>query len=212
MRSTGGINNESGRGGGGGDGRGGSGGDGRGGRGNVAGMSGGNGDEALNLPMAALKPGEGGDNEISGEDGGVGKARSLSTSSSGGNSTGASGRIDILAVVRHAGGDGGVAADSSVSNGSVSSEEGTWSTTGATTESAKQQPTIQTSKMPLYSLRRGSPTTIPGDREVRPVNYGTLRTGEGGCSGPRDVPGFPVRALNREMVVLSGRVAHSVGG
>ncbi|GJY54545.1 hypothetical protein Tco_0446209 [Tanacetum coccineum] len=40
----------------------------------------------------------GGDNEMSGDGGGVGKARSLSTSSSGGNSIGASGRIDILAM------------------------------------------------------------------------------------------------------------------
>ncbi|GKG41157.1 hypothetical protein Tco_0470369, partial [Tanacetum coccineum] len=47
--STGGMNNESGSGG--------SGDDGRGGSGNVAGTGGGNGDEALNLPMAALKPG-----------------------------------------------------------------------------------------------------------------------------------------------------------
>ncbi|GJU68704.1 hypothetical protein Tco_1254963 [Tanacetum coccineum] len=40
----------------------------------------------------------GGDNKMSGDGGGVGKARSLSTSSSGGNSIGASGRIDILAM------------------------------------------------------------------------------------------------------------------
>ncbi|GJT12807.1 hypothetical protein Tco_0859849 [Tanacetum coccineum] len=103
------------------------------GSGNDTGTGGGNGDEALNLPMAALKAWGcthmGGDNEMSGEGGGVGKARSLSTSSSGGNSIGASGRIDILAVVRHAGGDGSVAADSSVLNGSVTSKEETWSVT-----------------------------------------------------------------------------------
>ncbi|GKF52819.1 hypothetical protein Tco_0159729, partial [Tanacetum coccineum] len=56
-----------------------------------------------------------GDSEISGNGGGGGKARSLSTSSSDGK---------------------GIATDSSVSNGYVSSEEGTWSTTGATTELA----------------------------------------------------------------------------
>ncbi|GKG64821.1 hypothetical protein Tco_0665695, partial [Tanacetum coccineum] len=50
LRSTGGMNNESGSGD---DGRSGSGGD---GSGNAAGTGGGNGDEALNLPMAALKP------------------------------------------------------------------------------------------------------------------------------------------------------------
>ncbi|GKG30985.1 hypothetical protein Tco_0423473, partial [Tanacetum coccineum] len=61
--------------------------------------------------------------------GGGGKERSLSTSSSDGKGIGASGRIDILAVVRYASGDGGVAVDSSVLNSSVSSEEGTWSTT-----------------------------------------------------------------------------------
>ncbi|GKG39729.1 hypothetical protein Tco_0463874, partial [Tanacetum coccineum] len=48
---------DDGRGGSGGDGRGGSGGDVRGGSGNATGTGGGNGDEALNLPMAALKPG-----------------------------------------------------------------------------------------------------------------------------------------------------------
>ncbi|GKD98856.1 hypothetical protein Tco_1382753 [Tanacetum coccineum] len=105
LRSTGGMNNEFGSGGSGDNGRGGSGGD---GSGNVAGMGGGNGDKALNLPMAALKPGGartwlglpygrgnlrsgddgsagavkhrarhfsavGGDNEMSGDGGGVGR-------------------------------------------------------------------------------------------------------------------------------------------
>ncbi|GJS02262.1 hypothetical protein Tco_0318770 [Tanacetum coccineum] len=68
---------------------------------------------------------EGGDSEMSGDGGGGGKARSLSTSSSDGKGIGASGRIDILAVVRYADGDGGVAADSSVSNGSISLKEET---------------------------------------------------------------------------------------
>ncbi|GKG31478.1 hypothetical protein Tco_0426428, partial [Tanacetum coccineum] len=80
--------------------------------------------------------GNGGDSEMSGDGGGGGKARSLSTSSSDGKGIGVSGRIDILAVVRHVSGDGGVAAYSSVSNSFVSLEEGTWSTTGATTELA----------------------------------------------------------------------------
>ncbi|GKF97424.1 hypothetical protein Tco_0293245 [Tanacetum coccineum] len=57
LRSTGGMNNESGNGGSGDDGRGGCGGDGRGDGGNATSTGGGNGDEALNLPMAALKPG-----------------------------------------------------------------------------------------------------------------------------------------------------------
>nr|GFD43677.1 hypothetical protein [Tanacetum cinerariifolium] len=42
--------------------------------------------------------------------------------------------IEILAVVRYAGYGGGVAADSSVSNGSISSADGAWSAAvGATT-------------------------------------------------------------------------------
>ncbi|GKD51016.1 hypothetical protein Tco_1279992 [Tanacetum coccineum] len=79
---------------------------------------------------------EGGDSELSGDGGGGGKARSLSTFSSDEKCIGTSGRIDILAVVRYVSGDGGVATDSSVSNGFVSSEEGAWSTTGAITKSA----------------------------------------------------------------------------
>ncbi|GJU88187.1 hypothetical protein Tco_1300610 [Tanacetum coccineum] len=84
LRSTGGMNNESGSGGSGDDGRGGSGGD---------------GSVGAAKHLARRSSAEGGDNGMSGEGGGV--------------------------VVRHAGGDGGVAADSSVSNGSVSSEWGT---------------------------------------------------------------------------------------
>nr|GFC99144.1 hypothetical protein [Tanacetum cinerariifolium] len=51
-------------------------------------------------------------------------------------STGAG--IEILAIVRYAGCGGGVAADSSISNGSVSSVDGAWSAAvgATTTESA----------------------------------------------------------------------------
>nr|GFB97124.1 hypothetical protein [Tanacetum cinerariifolium] len=62
-----------------------------------------------------------------GDAGGEDIARSLATSESvhAGIRTGAG--IKILAVVRYAGCGGGVAADPSVSNGSVSSADGAWS-------------------------------------------------------------------------------------
>ncbi|GJV35977.1 hypothetical protein Tco_1408454 [Tanacetum coccineum] len=68
--------------------------------------------------------GSGDDNGVSGDGGGVGKARSLATSSSEGNDMGVWVGIDILEIVRYAGGGGVVAADSSVSNGSVSLAKG----------------------------------------------------------------------------------------
>ncbi|GKG60041.1 hypothetical protein Tco_0609705, partial [Tanacetum coccineum] len=54
---------------------------------------------------------------------GDGMARSLATSVSDKNGVGGSSQIDILVVTRYAGCGGGVAADSSVSNGSVSSAD-----------------------------------------------------------------------------------------
>nr|GFD55036.1 hypothetical protein [Tanacetum cinerariifolium] len=76
--------------------------------------------------------GEGqGDN---GDAGGEDIARSLATSESVHANIGTRARIEILAVVRYAGCGGGVAADSLVSNGSVSSADGAWSAAvGATT-------------------------------------------------------------------------------
>ncbi|GKG18100.1 hypothetical protein Tco_0372398, partial [Tanacetum coccineum] len=117
----------------------GSGGSGDDGNGNDVGICGGkcsdDGSAGAAKHLARRSSAEGGDSEMSGDGSGGGKARSLSTSSSDGKGIGASGRIDILAVVQHASGDGGVVAYSPVSNGFVSSEERTWSTTGATTES-----------------------------------------------------------------------------
>ncbi|GKA82876.1 hypothetical protein Tco_0789624 [Tanacetum coccineum] len=66
----------------------------------------------------------GNDNKVSGDGGGVGKARSLATSASEGNGIGVWVQTNILEVVRYAGGGGGVAADSLVSKGSVSSADG----------------------------------------------------------------------------------------
>ncbi|GJX66122.1 hypothetical protein Tco_0300465 [Tanacetum coccineum] len=117
LRSTGGMNNESGSGASGDDGRGGSGGDGSGNLGN-----GDDGSAGAAKHRARRFSAVGGDNEMSGDGGGVGKARSLSTSSLYGNSTGVLGRIDILAVVRCAGGDGGVGAGSSALSTSVPAE------------------------------------------------------------------------------------------
>ncbi|GKG17147.1 hypothetical protein Tco_0362104, partial [Tanacetum coccineum] len=62
------------------------------------------------------------DHGESGDEGGVGIARSLSTSSLGGSDIGVSSLMYILAVTWYAGCGGGVAADSSVSNGSVSQQ------------------------------------------------------------------------------------------
>ncbi|GKB16075.1 hypothetical protein Tco_0849998, partial [Tanacetum coccineum] len=68
--------------------------------------------------------GSSGDNHgESGDGGGVGIAMSLATSVSDQNGIGGSSRIDILAVTRYAGCGSGVAADSSFSNGSVSSAD-----------------------------------------------------------------------------------------
>ncbi|GKB13051.1 hypothetical protein Tco_0846974 [Tanacetum coccineum] len=68
--------------------------------------------------------GSGEDHEESGDDGGVDIARSLATSTSDHTGVGTGARIEILAVIRYAGCGGGVVADSSVSNDSVSSADG----------------------------------------------------------------------------------------
>ncbi|GJR86688.1 hypothetical protein Tco_0210699 [Tanacetum coccineum] len=68
--------------------------------------------------------GSGEDHGESGDDGGVDIARSLATSASDHNGVGTGAGIEILAVTRYARCGGGVAADSSVSNGSVSSADG----------------------------------------------------------------------------------------
>ncbi|GJW05084.1 hypothetical protein Tco_1563940 [Tanacetum coccineum] len=68
--------------------------------------------------------GSGEDHGESGDDGGVDIARSLATSASDHTGVGTGAGIEILAVTRYAGCGGGVAADSSVSNGSVSSADG----------------------------------------------------------------------------------------
>nr|GFA93701.1 hypothetical protein [Tanacetum cinerariifolium] len=80
----------------------------------------------------------GDDNRVSGDGGGVGMESSLATSTSEGNNIGAWDQIYILEVVRYASGGCGVAADSLVSNDSVSSAEGTGSIVGETTESQHQ--------------------------------------------------------------------------
>ncbi|GKD28030.1 hypothetical protein Tco_1234244, partial [Tanacetum coccineum] len=64
--------------------------------------------------------GSGDDHEESGDDGGVYIARSLAISASDHTGVGTGAGIEILAVTRYAGCGGGVAADSSVSNGSIS--------------------------------------------------------------------------------------------
>ncbi|GKG43383.1 hypothetical protein Tco_0480067, partial [Tanacetum coccineum] len=66
----------------------------------------------------------GDDHRENGDGGGVGIARSLATFVSDQNSVGGSSQIDILVVTWYAGCGGGVNADSSVSNGSVSSADG----------------------------------------------------------------------------------------
>ncbi|GJS31343.1 hypothetical protein Tco_0491963 [Tanacetum coccineum] len=68
--------------------------------------------------------GSGQDHGESGDDGRVDIARSLATSASDHTGVGTGAGIEILAVTRYAGCGGGVAADSSVSNGSVSSADG----------------------------------------------------------------------------------------
>ncbi|GJY48264.1 hypothetical protein Tco_0438220 [Tanacetum coccineum] len=68
--------------------------------------------------------GSGEDHKESGDDGGVDIARSLATSASDHTGVGTGAGIEILAVTRYARCGGGVAADSSVSNGSVSSADG----------------------------------------------------------------------------------------
>ncbi|GKB77432.1 hypothetical protein Tco_0944327 [Tanacetum coccineum] len=72
----------------------------------------------------------GNDHGESGDGGGDGKARSISTSSLEGSDIGVSALMDILAVMRYARCGGGVATDSSVSNGLVSSADGACSTAG----------------------------------------------------------------------------------
>ncbi|GKF94901.1 hypothetical protein Tco_0284601, partial [Tanacetum coccineum] len=67
--------------------------------------------------------GSGEDHGESGDDGGVDIARSLATSASDHIGVGTGAGIEILAVTRYAGCGGGVAADSSVLNGSVSSAD-----------------------------------------------------------------------------------------
>nr|GFD17228.1 hypothetical protein [Tanacetum cinerariifolium] len=73
-----------------------------------------------------------------GDAGGEDIARSLIASESVHAGIGTGARIEILAVVRYAGCGGGVAADSSVSDGSVSSADGALSAAvrATTTESA----------------------------------------------------------------------------
>ncbi|GKA55306.1 hypothetical protein Tco_0754255 [Tanacetum coccineum] len=88
----------------------------------------GSGDTTLNQILAAF----GNDNGVSRDGGGVGMEKSPATSASGGNGMGDWGRTDILAL-RYVGGGSGVAAYSSVSNGSVSSVEGTGSKAGEAT-------------------------------------------------------------------------------
>ncbi|GKB57231.1 hypothetical protein Tco_0913417 [Tanacetum coccineum] len=68
--------------------------------------------------------GSGEDHGESGDDGGVDIARSLATSASDHTGVGTGAGIEILAVTRYAGCGGGVATDSIVSNGSVSSADG----------------------------------------------------------------------------------------
>nr|GFD23656.1 hypothetical protein [Tanacetum cinerariifolium] len=76
----------------------------------------------------------GGDQGDNGDAGREDIARSLATSESVHAGIGTRAGIEILAVVRYARCGGGVAADSSVSNGSVSSVDGAWSAAvGATT-------------------------------------------------------------------------------
>nr|GFD15057.1 hypothetical protein [Tanacetum cinerariifolium] len=68
--------------------------------------------------------GSGEDQGDNGDAGGEDIARSLTTSESVHAGIGTGAGIEILAVVRYAGYGGGVAADSSVSNGSISSADG----------------------------------------------------------------------------------------
>nr|GFC61243.1 hypothetical protein [Tanacetum cinerariifolium] len=70
--------------------------------------------------------GGGEDQGDNGDAGGEDIARSLATSESVYAGIGTGAGIEILTVVRYAGYGGGVAADSSVSNGSVSSVDGAW--------------------------------------------------------------------------------------
>ncbi|GKG06986.1 hypothetical protein Tco_0329955, partial [Tanacetum coccineum] len=70
--------------------------------------------------------GSGDDHGESGDGGGDGMARSLAIFASDQNDIGGSSRIDILAVMRYAGCGGGVVADSSVSNNSVSLADGAY--------------------------------------------------------------------------------------
>ncbi|GKF53488.1 hypothetical protein Tco_0160398, partial [Tanacetum coccineum] len=67
--------------------------------------------------------GNGKDHGESGDDGGVDIAKSLATSASDHTGVGTRAGIEILAVIRYAGCGGGVAADSLVSNGSISSAD-----------------------------------------------------------------------------------------
>nr|GFC33384.1 hypothetical protein [Tanacetum cinerariifolium] len=68
--------------------------------------------------------GGGKDEGDNGDAGGEDIARSLTTSESVHAGIGTGAGMEILAVIRYAGCGGGVAADSSVLNGSVSSEDG----------------------------------------------------------------------------------------
>ncbi|GKG03883.1 hypothetical protein Tco_0314270, partial [Tanacetum coccineum] len=68
--------------------------------------------------------GSGEEHGESGDDGGVDIARSLATSALDHTGAGTGAEIEILVVTRYVGCGGGVAADSSVSNGSVSSADG----------------------------------------------------------------------------------------
>nr|GFC85723.1 hypothetical protein [Tanacetum cinerariifolium] len=81
--------------------------------------------------------GGGEDKRDNGDDGGVDIASCLATSESNQAGTRTGVGIEILVVIRYAGCNGGVAADSSVSNGSVSSADGAWSAASkaTTTES-----------------------------------------------------------------------------
>ncbi|GKF77566.1 hypothetical protein Tco_0230036 [Tanacetum coccineum] len=101
----------------------------------------------------------------------VGKAKSLASSSSEGNGIGVWVRTDILEVVWYAGGgdasgDGGVAADSSVSNGYVFSEKGTWSTTSATTKSAGARCSSSSSEASSSSSLSKDSSSLPSPPSV----------------------------------------------
>nr|GFD61261.1 hypothetical protein [Tanacetum cinerariifolium] len=67
------------------------------------------------------------DQRDNGDAGGEDIASSLTISESDQAGKGTGGGIEILVFIRYAGCDGGVAVDSLVSNGSVSSTDGAWS-------------------------------------------------------------------------------------